>query len=849
MYRHRRLLITLTGLGAASAPVLGMSTTSSAAPPSPAPRVTVLHLSGQAARTLGDGVLTPQHAGSGYARATLAAGSGRRVTVSGPVGSAAVITETQSPDGRDGIRRAVHSDSRRQGARRRPDAKAEAYAASGRSVVVEAMAAGIPYEQAVAEFGDMDPALGAHEGRCAGRPGPDGRKSGTAGESGAATPGGSAGGSGRLHRDRHRWRRLRSCPASSRREGHRSVRLRLRRHLLQRQQYSHACDIRYLDYARNGQWYLSHKMKVSAAYDCFWSALTRRTSPWSTGRAAPPTAGKGTVWTDFDPYTTEPSGAAGRGRQGCRTRRPVRTSPTRAPSAPRASARVDRARPGHLQGYGAMWQGRSSSAKGAVAAGVVNNPSRLDREPERPHPLQLVPEVAAWFAGREPAAPVQGLGRPAGGGPAERGPPMPFRWPPAAPTLRLMDQPHVIVLFGATGDLARRKLLPGLLHLFAGRAAARRAASSAPRSTSSTTTRSATFAREAVRRVRQPHDHRRAVGRRSPASCATCRRRAAPPALRRRGRAEAEARARAASRAGCTTSACRRRPRWPWCTCWPRPGWSSAAGSSWRSRSAPTSRQRRDAERRAARGLRRGADLPDRPLPRQGGGAEHPRVPLRQRPVRADLEPQPHRPRADRRARDARPRAARRRSTRRPAPTATWSSPTCSRCSRSWRWSRRPRSSRAPISEEKNKVFRSMLPIEPHDVVRGQYIGYRDERRASPTTPRPRRSSPSSATIDNWRWAGVPFFLRTGKRMAEGARIISIAFREPPQQHVPARAPASATHGPDHLTFDLADASKMSLSFYGKRPGPGHEARQAEPCSSRCTRPAGPATCSRPTSG
>ena len=35
--------------------------------------------------------------------------------------------------------------------------------------------------------------------------------------------------------------------------------------------------------------------------------------------------------------------------------------------------------------------------------------------------------------------------------------------------------------------------------------------------------------------------------------------------------------------------------------------------------------------------------------------------------------------------------------------------------------------------------------------------------------------------------------------------------------------------GPDHLTFDLADASKMSLSFYGKRPGPGHAARQAEP--------------------
>jgi glucose-6-phosphate 1-dehydrogenase len=66
----------------------------------------------------------------------------------------------------------------------------------------------------------------------------------------------------------------------------------------------------------------------------------------------------------------------------------------------------------------------------------------------------------------------------------------------------------------------------------------------------------------------------------------------------------------------------------------------------------------------------------------------------------------------------------------------------------------------------------------------------------------------------------VPFFLRTGKKMAEGARIISIAFKEPPLTMFPAGSNAG-TQGPDHLTFDLADQSKMSLSFYGKRPGPG----------------------------
>ena len=124
-----------------------------------------------------------------------------------------------------------------------------------------------------------------------------------------------------------------------------------------------------------------------------------------------------------------------------------------------------------------------------------------------------------------------------------------------------------------------------------------------------------------------------------------------------------------------------------------------------------------------------------------------------------------------------------------------------------------------PISEEKNKVFRSMLPVQPHDVVRGQYTGYRQEDGVDPESETETFIA-LKCYIDNWRWAGVPFFLRTGKRMAEGQRIISIAFREPPKSMFPAGSGVGA-QGPDHLTFDLADASKMSLSFYGKRPGPG----------------------------
>jgi glucose-6-phosphate 1-dehydrogenase len=123
------------------------------------------------------------------------------------------------------------------------------------------------------------------------------------------------------------------------------------------------------------------------------------------------------------------------------------------------------------------------------------------------------------------------------------------------------------------------------------------------------------------------------------------------------------------------------------------------------------------------------------------------------------------------------------------------------------------------ISEEKNKVFRSMLPIQPSDVVRGQYNGYRAEEGVDPESDTETFIA-LRCSIDNWRWAGVPFYLRTGKRLAEGQRIISIAFREPPRSMFPPDSGVGA-QGPDHLTFDLADAAKMSLSFYGKRPGPG----------------------------
>jgi glucose-6-phosphate 1-dehydrogenase len=72
--------------------------------------------------------------------------------------------------------------------------------------------------------------------------------------------------------------------------------------------------------------------------------------------------------------------------------------------------------------------------------------------------------------------------------------------------------------------------------------------------------------------------------------------------------------------------------------------------------------------------------------------------------------------------------------------------------------------------------------------------------------------------VDNWRWAGVPFYLRTGKRMAERRQTVSLAFREPPAQMF--RDVDIDGISNDHLTLDLGSDEGLSLSFLAKIPGP-----------------------------
>jgi glucose-6-phosphate 1-dehydrogenase len=83
------------------------------------------------------------------------------------------------------------------------------------------------------------------------------------------------------------------------------------------------------------------------------------------------------------------------------------------------------------------------------------------------------------------------------------------------------------------------------------------------------------------------------------------------------------------------------------------------------------------------------------------------------------------------------------------------------------------------------------------------------------------------ATIDNWRWAGVPFFLRTGKCLGEQRRLLTIAFREPPRRMFRAAGAFVEDYGPDHISFDLGNPGGIITSFLAKVPGPQMRLGQA----------------------
>ena len=121
---------------------------------------------------------------------------------------------------------------------------------------------------------------------------------------------------------------------------------------------------------------------------------------------------------------------------------------------------------------------------------------------------------------------------------------------------------------------------------------------------------------------------------------------------------------------------------------------------------------------------------------------------------------------------------------------------------------------------EREKVFDSMPPLTPESVVRGQYTGYREESGVAADSETETFVA-LEAFIDNWRWEGVPFYLRSGKRMAETRHLLTIAFAQPPRRMFPLDCEQIVeSFGHDHLTFELGDPGSISASFLAKVPGP-----------------------------
>lgn len=133
------------------------------------------------------------------------------------------------------------------------------------------------------------------------------------------------------------------------------------------------------------------------------------------------------------------------------------------------------------------------------------------------------------------------------------------------------------------------------------------------------------------------------------------------------------------------------------------------------------------------------------------------------------------------------------------------------------------------LRNERAKVLSAMRPIKPEDVarhtVRGQYRTYRD-------TPgvRPGSTTATFAAIrfyiDNWRWQGVPFYMRSGKALAAKSTEISILFKRPP--HVMFPMPPSAKLSPNRLSICIQPDEGISFSFQAKVPDTPAEMRTVD---------------------
>jgi glucose-6-phosphate 1-dehydrogenase len=121
----------------------------------------------------------------------------------------------------------------------------------------------------------------------------------------------------------------------------------------------------------------------------------------------------------------------------------------------------------------------------------------------------------------------------------------------------------------------------------------------------------------------------------------------------------------------------------------------------------------------------------------------------------------------------------------------------------------------ADLQAAREKVISSFRPLDPAEVVLGQFNGYHDVPGVAANSSRDTYVA-ARMWIDNPRWRGVPFYLRTGKRLAETRQRVSVVLREP-DGPLAGQLPAES----NVLSFSLAGDGEIDLSLMAKKPGPG----------------------------
>ena len=120
------------------------------------------------------------------------------------------------------------------------------------------------------------------------------------------------------------------------------------------------------------------------------------------------------------------------------------------------------------------------------------------------------------------------------------------------------------------------------------------------------------------------------------------------------------------------------------------------------------------------------------------------------------------------------------------------------------------------VHAEKHKVFRAMRPLQPDDLVRGQYSGYREEPGVAKNSD-VETFCALRLFIDSWRWEGVPWYLRSGKCLAQTVAEVLVNLKPPPQRLFDDSAPTDGRA--NYLRFRLSPNSAIALAARVKRAG------------------------------